>query len=418
MLLLFKLGLGYLLMLQLWLGHCLGRRKGPASMGEEPPTWTFVGAVRWLFWAYWTLPALADCECGYSLSLDLTGSDSLPASHHVALFTDLIESDFTRFDDISQNTDWVRQAFNLTKDRARGDYGEMFAVENAVVSPTSQTKGPSGGENNEEEEEAGLKLMVHSEPIENMISVAEIDTRRLDMFWGTFRASMKMTDQKGTCAAFFWYFNDTQEIDMEFLSKDFNSSNGSYPVNLVLQSRDAVMAGFDASKTSNFVKAYLPFDPAGDFHEYRIDYLPGRVFFYADGIVLAEMEGNAVPTSPGHLILQHWSNGNKLWSGGPPANDAALTVRYVKAYFNSSTIQRQKDWHGRCKDVDAGNATCKIPDITPIDKSAAGWFFKDKKNTTNNQTISGQSQGSRLERVWWLVMGTFLFLNGRTFALW
>ncbi|KAK4222077.1 beta-glucanase [Podospora fimiseda] len=357
-------------------------------------------------WAFLPLVVLADCECGYSLSL-YNNSNS---NDGFALFTDLIESKFVRVQDISQNTDWVRQAFNLTDDRARGPYGEMFAVENVVVSPmTAQPK------EDQEAAAAGLKLVVHSEPVENMIPVAEIDTHRLDMFWGTFRASMKMTEQKGTCAAFFWYFNDTQEIDMEFLSKDFNSSNSSYPVNLVLQSREAVMDGFDAAKTSNFVKAYLPFDPTEGFHEYRIDYLPGRVFFYADGAVLAEMKGSAVPSSPGHLILQHWSNGNKLWSGGPPAEDAALTVKYVKAYFNSSTIQRQKDWHGRCKDVNAANAVCRIPDVTPGDYGPAEWFFKDHKNMTNNQTISGQSGGVKPEMklVWWLVMGAFLFLNGR-----
>ena len=73
---------------------------------------------------------------------------------------------------------------------------------------------------------------------------------------------------------------------MEFLSKDYNDGNSSYPVNLVIQSRAAVDSGFNAQKTNNFVKAYLPFDPTLDFHEYRIDFLPGRVVFYADNQVL------------------------------------------------------------------------------------------------------------------------------------
>ncbi|KAK4123236.1 glycoside hydrolase family 16 protein [Parathielavia appendiculata] len=189
---------------------------------------------------------------------------------------------------------------------------------------------------------------------------------------------------------------------MEFLSKDFNAANRSYPVNLVLQSRDAALAGYDASKTGNFVKAYLPFDPTADFHEYRIDYLPGRVFFYADGAVLAEMDGPAVPSSPGHLILQHWSNGNRYWSGGPPTQDAALAVRYVKAYFNSSLTQRHRDWEARCRDPTAPKAVCRIPDVTPDDSSAAGWFFMDQKNMTNNQTVSEeQSLCSTLKGPWW-----------------
>ncbi len=107
-----------------------------------------------------------------------------------------------------------------------------------------------------------------------MIPVAEVDTQRLDLFWGTFRTSMRLGKTPGTCAAFFWvctsppgrllfagpelfkrlmsnsqYYNDTEEIDIEFLSKDFNTTNSSYPVNLVLQSRAAAEAGYNAQLT-------------------------------------------------------------------------------------------------------------------------------------------------------------------------
>lgn len=203
---------------------------------------------------------------------------------------------------------------------------------------------------------------------------------------------------------------------MEFLSKDFNASNSSYPINLVLQSREAVLAGYDASKTGNFIKAYLPFDPAEDFHEYRIDYLPGRVFFYADGAVVADMQGPAVPSSPGHLILQHWSNGNRYWSGGPPGQDAALRVRYVKAYFNSSTAQRQQDLAGRCRDTAAADAVCKIPDVTPTNATAASWFFTDHGNMTGNQTASsGGNEAAMVGVAWWtslLAVGMVLVCTG------
>ncbi|KAK3692663.1 concanavalin A-like lectin/glucanase domain-containing protein [Podospora appendiculata] len=233
-----------------------------------------------------------------------------------------------------------------------------------------------------------------------MVSGAEVDSSRLDLSYGTFRALMKMSSVPGTCAAFFWYFNDTQEIDMEFLSKDFDAANGSYPVNLVLQSREAAEAGYNAVQTGNFVKAYLPFNPAADFHEYRIDYVPGQVFFYADGVLLAGMNGSAVPSSSGHLILQHWSNGNALWSGGPPAQDAVLTVGYVKGYFNSSTAQRREDWKARCGggDSSSANAVCDIPSVSPANSSARGWFFSDRGNMTNNQTIYDQDPDSGAPR--------------------
>ena len=193
---------------------------------------------------------------------------------------------------------------------------------------------------------------------------------------------------------------------MEFLSKDYHHQNASYPINLVLQSRESETAGYDASRTgtSNFRRKYLPFDPTTDYHEYRIDYVPGKVVFYADGAMLAEMDGPAVPasSSPGHLALRHWSNGNELWTGGPPSRDAVLLVRWVKAYFNSSSERRVEDWNRRCGDGDPASsssssspgAVCDVPSVTPEDRGPLSWFFTEQHNMTNNQTwYSATSDG-------------------------
>jgi hypothetical protein len=189
------------------------------------------------------------------------------------------------------------------------------------------------------------------------------------------------------------YYNNTQEIDIEILSSEFDPANSSFPVNLVLQSRQAAEAGFDASASPTFEKVNLPFNPTSDFHEYRFDFLPGQVVFYADGQSLAEMECSAVPTHGGHVILQHWSNGNPQWSGGPPATDSTLTVQYVKAYFNSSAAQRQQDWQRRCTDPEAPRAVCAIPGVQGTSGSGnattgPGFFFSAQANMTDNQTVS------------------------------
>ncbi|KAM7221381.1 glycoside hydrolase, family 16 [Rhypophila decipiens] len=348
-----------------------------------------------------------DCECGYSTNIG--GVDGAPKREYV--FTDLLETNFLRLNDIAANTDWQRQEFNISKDAARGDYGEMFLPADIEASPAGAQSGDG--------DDSGLKLVVRSGLVDGMVQVAEIDSYRPDLSFGSFRASMKMTDIPGTCAAFFWYFNDTQEIDMEFLSREFNSSNNTYPVNLVLQSR-ASLATHDASSTGYFIKANLPFNPTTDFHEYRIDYIHGQVLFYADGAVLAQMNGSAVPTSPGHLVLQHWSNGNALWSGGPPARDAVLTVEYVKAYFNSSLSQRAQDWRGRCKDPYAENAVCAIPSFDGKNSSARDWFFSDHGNMTNNQTVSNENSGSSLVRRGELmtVMGGLFLASGWVTGFW
>lgn len=208
---------------------------------------------------------------------------------------------------------------------------------------------------------------------------------------------------------------------MEFLSKEYNSTNSSYPVNLVLQSREAAEDGFDAQRTPTFIKANLPFDPTDDFHEYRIDFLPGSVYFYADSELLAEMDSDAVPTHAGHLVLQQWSNGNPLWSGGPPAQDAVTTVSYVKAYFNSSSPQRQNDWALRCRDPSASGAVCAIPDTTATNATPAGWFFTYQNNMTNNQTVSGQDNAGSVTSgvaILWPMFAVVLAVIGWELNIW
>lgn len=158
---------------------------------------------------------------------------------------------------------------------------------------------------------------------------------------------------------------------------------------LVLQNPGSKAAGYDASRTDTFVTANLSFDPAADFHEYRFDFLEDRVLFYADGILLAAMNDStgAVPTTSGNLILSHWSNGNPQWSGGPPREDAASVVRYVKAYYNSSSETRKSDFETRCSDPGREGAVCGVPDAN------ATFFFMYQTNMTVNQTTYGDGDG-------------------------
>lgn len=384
--------------------------------------------------------ARADCECGYRLSTNNTATNTSftnvdPQSNTQLILTDLIETNFANISDVGDNTDWVRQEWTTTPEQSRGDFGTSMAVSNVVT-------------NN-----GGLDITVRAGEENSMVAGGEIDTARRDVFYGTFRASMKLTDVSGTVGAFFWvslddllrmssldrvvglpftnmrttqYFNDTQEIDIEFLSKDFNTTNSSYPINMVLQSRLSAESGFDATNTPTYQVAYLPFDPRADFHEYRLDFVPGRVIFLADGAVLTEMDDpSAVPTAAGHLALSHWSNGNALWSGGPPTSDAVLAIQYVKAYFNSSDTARQQDFEARCVDPAAAGAVCDIPNVVAGNDSAAGWFFTGQKNMTANQTVSsdsgidgGDSSGSVMVAAGgWLVMSFSAVVAGLILVL-
>lgn len=172
---------------------------------------------------------------------------------------------------------------------------------------------------------------------------------------------------------------------MEFLSKQFNSSQGV--VNLVLQTPESVRNGYDASNTSNYRVQHLPFRPDEKFHEYRFDWTPERVAFYVDGTYVYEMTEN-LPSSGGRMFMNHWSNGDPLWSAGPPASDTAMTVSYVKAYFNSSASARVNSYKKNCPAFDAAKV-CQIPEQTkaPDGADAKTYFFsQDGSDKTPGQT--------------------------------
>ncbi|RSL93637.1 hypothetical protein CDV31_014631 [Fusarium ambrosium] len=330
------------------------------------------------------------CECGYSI-VDLESQQPI-------FFTDYLETDFTRLPVISQNNDWVRQQFTVSAEDGRGDYGKAFKPEN-IRTYMAEMKGRL-------DEEAGLHLLVGSViDDDGAIPGSELDTERQDLHWGSFRAGMKLTPSNGTCAAFFWYFNDTQEIDIEFLSREFDYDRGIYPVNLVVQSKQSLKAGYDASKTGTYKRVNLNFDPTDAFHEYRFDYTPNRVLFYADSKLIARMEGENMPSTGGHLILQHWSNGNQWWSGGPPTEDATVTVSYVKAYFNSSEPEHQERLSQECLRLKTKTSViCAVPDVTEQDARSGGRFFIDdqisnKKDTQDvNDDTNHATRGARVER--------------------
>jgi len=316
---------------------------------------------------------LADCECGYSVNA---------TNQPHAVFTELLESDFTMLENITLDTDWVPQEWKVDKAASHGPFGRSTELKNVVSNPAkngSNSVGIDGGV-------PGLNLFVRATPSDaTFVSVSEVDTNRTDMLYGSFRAAMQTTQINGTVAAFFWYFNDTQEIDMEFLSAEMNDT--SSPVNLVLHSTLSLENGNDASSTPTFKVFPLPFQPTNDIHEYRFDWQPGSVSFYADGKWLIDMtETEFVPTTPGKIILSHWSNGNPLWSAGPPTQDAKMTVSYVKAYFNSSEEDRQKDYSTRCKDISAPNAICQIPD--QVGQPQFGQFNLFSTDPSGNKTVN------------------------------
>lgn len=328
--------------------------------------------------------AYADCECGYAID------DS-------TIFTEAVETDFLHLEDLAPdaNHTWIPQAYNVTRTAARGPFGKSSQVENVVPNPVHGGQfdwlGPGI-----RAEDPGLQLWVRSTLLPSsssssssssspedgeMVPMAEIVSSRDDVLYGSFRIGMKTTSVPGTCAAFFFYFNDSNEIDMEFLSKQ----NVNRTINLVIQSPESASRGYASG--SDFDTRTLAFGSQEGYNEYRFDWRPGRVDFYANSVLLSSISDN-VPQSAGKIHVSHWSNGNEGWSAGPPNEDAVVTVSYVKAYFNSSDAGVTTKSLKSCTEA-ASQQLCRVPDQTaPPDP---GGFNGNETGHTTFFTLPGSN---------------------------
>lgn len=302
----------------------------------------------------------AACECGYSTHSIKTNENEV--------WTDVLETDFLHTGDFTAQHDWNRQVWNIPP-VGTAHWGRNMTLDSVQPNPLSGdvgTAGVNGGD-------PGLQMIVRGGvPEGEDVPGAEIASIRRDMLYGSFRVGFKYTGENGTCGAFFFYRDDTQEIDIELLSKLYTSPSKS-DLLLILHSPPEI-------PTSELFKpTTVPFNPGSGYHEYRFDWSPDKVTFYADGQYANEFTVGA-PTKAGGLTLNHWSNGDAGWSSGPPAQDARITISYVKAYFNTTDKASNSDYKLRCRDPSNQNAVCVVPDQTsPPDPGSSTTFVSPNK---------------------------------------
>ncbi|KAL8922923.1 MAG: hypothetical protein Q9208_004885 [Pyrenodesmia sp. 3 TL-2023] len=228
-----------------------------------------------------------------------------------------------------------------------------MTLENVILNPLPSdvgTKGVNG-------RDPGLELRVSAgEPRGGAVKSGEFASARRDML----------------------YQSDNGEIDVEFLSKLYQDPAKAADLLLVIH------AGPEVPTNELFRPTPVSFRPQDGYHDYRFDWTPERITYYADGQFLWETT-IGVPKKAGGLTINHWSNGDPGWSNGPPAQDAHMQFSYIKAYFNSSSDASNADYKLRCKDPSDPNAICQVPDQTsPPDPSKSTVFLSPNKGLPGN----------------------------------
>ena len=116
----------------------------------------------------------------------------------------------------------------LRRRRLEDRMARVFRYPNVFSNPLANNfsySGPSqlGGD-------AGLQLYVGGGiPSDGLVPVAEVNSVREDMLWGSYRAAMKLTLIPGTCGAFFWVCSR----ENEFSSRKLFDFSPHHPLNQI-----------------------------------------------------------------------------------------------------------------------------------------------------------------------------------------
>ncbi len=111
--------------------------------------------------------------------------------------------------------------------------------------------------------------------------------------YGTYVARIRVPHAPSSVTGFFLYYppDYASEIDVEI----YNDS-----------SRRLVMhSTYSGGRQTHTETVGLPFDPTAGFHEYRFDYAPGSVRFYADGRLMRTWT-DGIPTASMNLFVNAW----------------------------------------------------------------------------------------------------------------
>lgn len=173
----------------------------------------------------------ADCECGYRV-----GSSSRQSA--TLLFMDTLLTDFRELRSLSKTPDWKIKQLRLDYTPGTNRLGRVVEDRNVILNPVLDSSNPNSPSAQGPSVDAGLQLIVRSDLVDgDSVSTGQIQSTREDIRFGSFRAYVKTSAVNGTCAASFWYYNDTQEIDMELLSREQERNRN--PINLSIHSEES-----------------------------------------------------------------------------------------------------------------------------------------------------------------------------------
>ncbi|KAJ9193764.1 CAZyme family GH16 [Paecilomyces variotii] len=202
-----------------------------------------------------------------------------------------------------------------------------------------------------------LELAIDPSDKEHLVNGASIRTKRQDIFFGSFRSSMRAPRSwhRGSALSMLLYHNETERWNIDVMNTDNSSqawvsmlANGVFP---------------DIWLGKNFTDLIHAGEDPWYYLEYRVDWTRDNISYYIDGQLqktYTKKENGTLPSTPAPLKWQHWSTGNKYSCQGPPTQRSQANIGWTRIFYNSSlaTDKTRKDFDARC----TRTAACPMSD--------------------------------------------------------
>jgi hypothetical protein len=225
-----------------------------------------------------------------------------------------------------------------------------------------------------------LNLNVSAKTNKHLVNGAEIETKRQDMLYGSFRTLMRSAAPYaggGSALTMRLIHNESISAELELLSMDDSGVNAKYATST---NGEAPLPANSVNYTTLLGSEYN--QSPWDFWEYRMDWDSENIEWFA-GVNKTRTMPASNWTLPVSLSLKHWSLGLPSWTEGPPGNDSGAAVGWMRLFFNSS-VTAPEDRPSNCSvehfcSTEDESLRLSTPFTAEMERLPADLMVKNKK---------------------------------------
>ncbi|KAL1970100.1 hypothetical protein VTN77DRAFT_6505 [Rasamsonia byssochlamydoides] len=194
---------------------------------------------------------------------------------------------------------------------------------------------------------------------DHLVVGASVRTARQDIFFGSFRASMRGPRhwELGSSLSMVLNHNLTERWDIDVM----NTDNSSWAwVSMLMKGQFS-----NTWLGTNFSTLIADGMDPWYYVEYRVDWTRDRIDYYIGGQLQKSYTraiNGTLPSTPAPLRWQHWSLGNRYNTQGPPLAPSDANIQWTRIFFNSSltTDEQRQEFDARCSPA----AACRMDDYS------------------------------------------------------